>query len=207
MSQHGTKLPQKVASVLDPALDLMAMEALEIRDYWKSRDPALVKVRAGALLTWFHVQYIPTDLYQSFVATAPSESERRQRAFMVGVTKIENLIDTNGDRRPVIAPSGETVTGKRVFQMDELNLISPAYVDEIGGVVNTFSFLPRGSAVSCPLSDICRSALGDRVSRDVEDLRTAATPTSDEAKAQPDRTSSSDGAEPTAAPAMESLTA
>jgi hypothetical protein len=161
---------QKVCSILDPAVDLLAMGET-VRDYIQKRDPALVKTRAGQNPAWFHLRRVPTSLYMRFVAEASSDADRRRRAFQASLVYAENVTLADGRTFSQWEPRGTTAgpNGPIPFVTDQdLDAFTPATVEEIGAIAEARSFLAEGSAITYTLPPTLPRALAHRISQDAE---------------------------------------
>lgn len=75
--------PLKVVSILcDTALDTSPPNGTPILDYERTRDPKLVKARAGEQVTWFTLQPLPGES-QAIVKSYDSP-QREYAAFQIG---------------------------------------------------------------------------------------------------------------------------
>lgn len=142
----------RIVSLLDSALDREAM-AESWNEYLRSRNPELVKQRPGMKLTWFHLRWIPTDVFTQYVDAVDNVAERSRRAFLVGVERIEGWrffddgpIETKGGT----ARYRGSVSELPVWSEAEVNAFPPRYIREIGEVSYLRSFLGRGTEVSYP---------------------------------------------------------
>ena len=186
----------KIVSLADPALDVTAMGKL-VSTYARKRDPALVKEIVGSKLAWFTIRRIPTGLFQRVVLEGVSEADRHRRAFVVGVSSIQNLYCTDERVRERFEPAGNAAAAHgqiSIWTDEQMDLIAPAYVEEIGSVAETYSFLAPNSVVSYVLPQSSVRVLTARVNQDAAE-RLDAAPSS----AGPDSAAPSNG-ENTAVP-------
>lgn len=179
----------RVASVADTALDIQAMtETGEsgrhiIMEYAESRDETLVRALPGEKITWFHVRRLRSSEFIQ-VKQASSDAEQYQRAFAIGVTKIENFAET-GSRTvlPEYTPDGQGQRGQgriSFFTDEQMDRISPAFIEEIGSVVWQRSFLAHMPEVSYQPPPSFRRVLATRLHRVAADAAKAARPQSSE---------------------------
>lgn len=205
--QHATVT--KTVSIADTAVDTQTMGA-KVQDFLKSRDPKLIKIIPGKTPTWFHLRRIPTSIFQRYVATGESEGERRRRAFQCGVSRIDHLVREDGSVAPSVEPTDriETPTGElRIWSERELEMLAPVFIEEIGSVVETQSFLPRGLAVYFQPPRLCLLAWVQRTSQDAAKILEAARQSNEspQPSSQPPEVDAPSD-EATDAPAMESPT-
>lgn len=161
----------RVVCISDTAIDI---DSMDTHRYVRTREEQLVVVNPGQRATWFVLRSIPRSVFTRFVAAAPTESERHERAFSVGVERIEWLDEKN----PTLSPSGEiqAAVGTIPRWTDrDLEGVSPAYVDEVGGVAWWRSFLAHEAAPKFPVRPLFVSVLAARASRLVAEIRKSAT--------------------------------
>jgi len=173
----------RVASVLDPALDLLAMGE-NLRDYIQKRDESLIKTKPGQSPTWFHLRRIPTSVFMRYVSEATSDADRRRRAFQASVKEVTNLTTPEGETAFKWTPSGtiDSKGGPMPFVSDaDLEAFFPSQVDEIGAIAEARSFLAQTSAPSYALPAMCLTALGQLLSRAVEQSASTLAETKPEA--------------------------
>lgn len=201
--------PYRVASVADTAVDLEGMGRAAALKYAETRDPALLKVTLGKTVTWFTLRRVPTSLFNGFVMGGRAQYEQLSRAFMVGVEKVEALVDIEGQHRAVMEPTGEADTprGKiRVWRDVEIDMIPPVFVEDIGNIVLTRSALDPKGEVSYQLPPISLLVFLKRVCPPADENLSDAPLSSDEAKEPPPHSSGDDGDGPTGAAVTESPT-
>lgn len=164
MTWSDSKETLRVVSVMDGALDRAAM-AGEFGEYIRSRNPSLVRELPGARLTWFTLRRIPPSVYQRYVMTAESEPERHRRAFLAGVDSISGWAwSENGPLEDRVGTGRmRTATGEIVCWTDgELEHLPPAYIEEVGALVDMRSFLAGIGVGSYPVPQWLLSALAAR---------------------------------------------
>lgn len=172
----------KVASIADSAMDVHAMGA-GVTEYLRTRDPELVREVPGRKLTWFYLRPIPRSVFSRFVQTGATEDERFERAFKVAVVRVDGL----SAELPSKVPTGsvESATGKiECWKDEELELISPAYVDEIGALAWWRSFLAHEKQVTYPQRRTSLAILATRALQSAAALQTAATQSGSENPSQ-----------------------
>jgi len=137
----------KVVSIEDAALDVFEM-ADSIQAYMLERDFALVQAKPGERLTVFHLGRIRTRAFTQWVQTAATEGERYMRAFQVACARVEHLVTPDGEGIELLTPEGRGTAGAPVTSYisdEQLDLIPPAYVEEIGAVAYQRGRLGKGS--------------------------------------------------------------
>jgi len=165
---NRTTQPIKVVSVLDPALDVVAM-AHDLNVYSRTRDASLLKFKPGVEPTWFWVGRANASMFMTWVHPATSEGERFRRAFQCGVTRIENIEDLDGETHKVMVPTEQqkTPTGVQTYWSDlEISKVPLVFVDEIGSIAFDLSYMGKLNAASFQLPALSRRALGQRLSLD-----------------------------------------
>lgn len=169
----------KVVSTLDPALD---MTSSEVFIYGRDRDFTQLRFLPGEKPTVFHVREVPHGLWEPYVASAESISERYKRAFAAGVERVDNLMQPDGVALQSWSPSFRHPRLKGVVMMtdEECNLFSPAEREEIGYVVYQHSFLQRRIAVAYQLPPLFLELLVARRFRPVESSQSTAADQSSE---------------------------
>lgn len=139
---------KRIVSVFDNALDVVTMGGEPALDYAVTRDEEQLAILPGQEPTWFHTKRITARAFR-WVQEAESVAERQRRAFLVGVTRIDNLTDEEtGAHVATMTPSGEMRIGKGVstkWTDGEMARIAPAYISDVGDWVYGRSFLPRGN--------------------------------------------------------------
>jgi len=199
----------RVASICDTAIDLDGMGMRDAKRYARERDASLVKELPGKRVTWFTLRRIPTSLYQRFVMNAATDGERFTRAFMAAVESIHHLVGMDGEYRALFEPTGEAHTPlgpMKVWRDDALELIPPAYIEEIGSVAMLRSALSPKAKPVYHLPHLSLLALTARISPDVDGTRKTAARLSDEAREQQESPPGDGGGAPTGAPAMAKAT-
>lgn len=143
----------KTISVLDPALDTESLTKKELYSFVTTRDFAIVdgKWVPGMKPTIFHVHEVPHGLWEQYVMSGTSsDQERCLRAFIAGVSKVENLVGEDGVALTAWQPAEQR--GKHILMTDaESARFSPAEREEIGSVIFNHSFLPRRMPLFSPL--------------------------------------------------------
>jgi len=139
--------PYRAVSILDMALDIEAMGE-DVLKYAYERDPSLLRFLPASRPTWFNFKRIPVSVFHKFVAAGATESDRHYRAFMAGCSSIEQIVPLNGGE-PIerLEPTGSihSASGEwTIWKEQEVDLIEPAYVAEMGAVLHTWSGLPKG---------------------------------------------------------------
>jgi hypothetical protein len=206
-----SRKPLIVYSVGDSAIDIDAI-GIKLRDYAQDRDPSVLRFVPGARPTAFHCRDIPTSLYQTWVMTGTTLEEQHRRAFQVGVSQVENLIEhTTGNPRQIVAPTDRMATGNggatiATWSWDELELVSPIYQQEIGSVLLMRSAVPLGYAATYRLPHLSLFAYQTRLQRLADALRGERLQSSAASKAPQAPTDSGDGDAPTDATATERAT-
>jgi hypothetical protein len=141
---HSTK-PLVVYSVLDAAYDAIEMERDSTR-YMRTRDPELVKFVPGIEPTKFYVNRIDSDAFNALVQSQPTDHMQAKESFRLSVSRIENLVSQKtGQTIRVFKPSDtRRISGNLIPSLsdDDLLHIAPCFLQEIGGVAFTRSFLP-----------------------------------------------------------------
>lgn len=195
--QTNKTLP--VISVFDPAIDHAQTGQRDLEKYAETRDASLLKIKTDCAAAVFHVRRLPVHTMTRFVETPASLAERRERAFMAGVERIEGLRDGDGRALPPKAPGKrvETATGETYWwsepeleELIDIGALDKPTLDEIGGVALTRAGLRRGSAPRYRLP----ASLADEWDELVCRLADTQPPTSHPSSAKPE-------AEPTTPPA------
>jgi len=158
-SAHET-LP--VVSLLDAALDATKMDLAE---YARTRDPALVVERPDAKATWFHLRPVDSLTFQMLVQSVSGrEAEKRTRAFQLAVSKVEHLVTVSGTKHVAYVPTDEQrLYGHTYKTLSDAQLgdFAPAYIDEVGEVAYRRGFFPGGRVDTLPALplwlSICRA--------------------------------------------------
>lgn len=204
-----------VVSIADEALDTKAMDRVIGKgedcwtEYMRERDPQWVRCKPGERLTRFYLRPIPTSLFNRYVQTAGSESEKFLRAFQCGVSEIRDApehMQGGGTLRPTREMS--TATGPVLtWGDDEVDSFPPVWAEEIGSIAWARSFLGRttGRVFQPPPSLV--HVLVVRKSRDVVDALEAARQSSGERSSESPQGSESGSGAGTDARAMDSRTA
>jgi len=194
-------------SIVDSALDIDAMGVKEYLAYASSRDVSKLKFHPTAKPTRFELKRIPTSLFQRYVLEGRSEGEQHRRAFMCGVERVRDIVCADGETRAMMDPrhSAQTPGGPfSVWDEDQLELISPVYIEEMGAVAFHRSYLDPKARVYYPLPLSCQRVLERQlVFRVADETLPDAAPSSDdrrEAQAPPPDVR---GDEPTDVPAMD----
>lgn len=136
----------KVVSVWDMAIDAVAMAEVSM-DYARTRDERLLVLVPGKEPTYFHIRRIPASVFP-WVQDGETAFARQRRAFEMAVTRIDNLVGTDGTAVRSMAPSERTRIGAaEVEHMSaaDMALIAPAYIEDVGDWCYGRSFLPPGS--------------------------------------------------------------
>lgn len=127
--------PVRMVSSTDSAVDWLAMDGQGVNRYLETLDESTLRFRAGETPTWFYLGDIPRSVMVRSVKSAPTEIEVRFRAFMWGVTKIENLYGKSGAIYPMIEPQGEAQGPQgtiRYWTDAQIEEVAPIYLEEIG---------------------------------------------------------------------------
>lgn len=138
----------------DPALDLTEKQREE---YAENRpDPSTLAVLPGMKPTVYHVRPISKKMMRQFVSTAEDVTTRATRAFLVGVSRVDNVVNEDtGELLTCVEPTGivKNADGSelRVWNDAELEILSTWAVAEIGAVAFAYSDFPRGIARHYPL--------------------------------------------------------
>lgn len=171
----------RVVSVADMAIDTDAMNemgpggTLQIIRYAETRDPSLLKFVPGEKATWFTIRRLRASEFTRFVRSAPTPNEQYMRAFSIGVTRIEDvrLLES---KQTVAAyePDGSAKRDGgtvRYYTDNQIDEISPAYVEEIGKLVYDRCFLAHAREVCFPLPPSFPLVWTERTYRNVESAR------------------------------------
>lgn len=188
-----------IVSVFDDAIDHAQTGQRNLEKYADTRGAGLLQFKADRAPAVFHVRRIPIHTMTRFVETPASLAERRERAFMVGVERIEGLRDGEGRALPPKAPGKrvETATGETYWwsepeleELIDIGALDKPTLDEIGGVALTRAGLRRGSAPRYRLPASLADEWDELVSR-LADTQAPTAPQSSEKQ----------GGEPTTQPA------
>lgn len=165
----------KVASLLDPAIDLLAMSG-DVADYVRTRDASLLKFKPGMSPAWYSLRRIPTSVYLRNVAEATTDADRRRRAFQMALLEAVDVDTVDGRKRVRIEPTGSVTTHGGVMPVltdADLEAFAPATIEEIGGVADGLSFLAPSIAPEYSVPPSFLAALGAVARRDaVEAIET-----------------------------------
>lgn len=163
---HSNK-PLTVYSVLDSAVNIIEMGRDSTR-YQRTRDPELVKFHDGETPTKFTLRHIDSDAFNAIVQSQPTEEMKFKEAFRLAVSRVDNIVSQKtGQLIAVLTPSDtRTMWGNAIPAMsdDDLLHVAPSFLQEIGGVAFTRSFLPRGSGVYFQLPPSLLAAYTARLS-------------------------------------------
>lgn len=202
----------RVVSIADSALDVAKMNETHasgkpvIMRYLETRDPSLPVALADRKLTWFHLRRLRVSEY-NHVIDASNVHDQRMRAFAIGVTKIDNFVPIGESGPRTWTPDGEQRSGVRTmryFTDEQMDLVSPAFVDEVGEVVRYRSFLAHEPEVFYPPQQSSLQLWTARCVQAAASLVSASRPTSSE-KPSPETPSTTNGGDPdTGASATES---
>lgn len=187
------KTPLRVASIADPAIDVPEMNRTPTGDthgtllirYIVERRPADLRIKAGREndVVWFTVARIATSRFRRFVNAEGDENLRRERAFQAAVVRVDNLVRVDtGTREPTFTPRslrGGEPEAVCAWGADELEMVAPAYVEEIGQIAYTRGFLAHVTAPSFPVLPSFPATLAARGSLDAAPSPTAAVTNSD----------------------------
>jgi hypothetical protein len=136
----------RVLSINDPAIDTARMTQQQIRDYFETRDEAKIApfLKSDARPMWFHVREIPRRLMKQ-VAAVELAAFRNERAFLAGVTAIENLPQGDGFMPGPFAPARDQndMLPEEVLEQREIPF---GITDEIGLLCWDHSFLAGRTA-------------------------------------------------------------
>lgn len=143
----------RTVCTFDPGLDTTRVSLDSMIEFFKGRDIAKVEHAFSATEppTIYTIREIPHQLWESFVACAPTEDERFKRAFMCGVKLVENLYQQDGTRLPTWCGRKTERFGSSqldIMSDEDASMFSPAERLEIGSVAFAHSFLPRRIAAS-----------------------------------------------------------
>ena len=199
--------PFKLYSLADPAVDAESMGD-DCKKYLTDRDIALVKVLPGSTPTVFECRDIRSSAYD-YVMDGATEAEQNKRAFRVGVVKVANLVDQSGDKLGAVLPTGRLQTpagGARFWTDEEIDLVAPVFIQDIGSVLKARGALPFGCTVSFRPPPLLLQVLLAKISHRAEEIHGSLQESSEEAKARARRPSSPDGDEGTDARATASPT-
>jgi len=193
-------MPWKTISVLDPALEHARMRTDDgtfvddVRQYISTRDlDWLVPkyVRTSERPAVFELRDIPNTRITSYVMQGSSDEEKFQRAFVVAVERVDDLVRaTDGRAFSVFEPSGTMrwADGERAICTDaELDYFPYTVIQEIGSAALTRSFLPRASVAGYQLPHISAYMLGTLVLRSADASPSTAVPSSEEDTPQAER--------------------
>lgn len=197
-----------VVSVNDAAVDVAAMGTRSIGKYVRERDAELLQFVKGEKPTWFELRRIPTSLFTRYIMEGRSDSEQYLRAFICGVERVRDLVDVNGEFRALLEPLGEahTPTGTlKVWRDEDVDLIPPVYVEEIGSVALIQSMLSPKARASCQLPPMSLLGLTGRTFQPVAETLEDALQSSEEARERPPSSSDADGGVVIGAPVTETL--
>lgn len=175
--------PLEIVSIGDTALDREAMGA-NVAKYATTRDPSLLVFKEGVSPTWFVLQPIETGLFLRGVMREGDEIGRFVAAFGLAVKEIRALTTSDGRNVQLFRPEGylTTASGRRFMWSDEeLSLVSPAVVMEIGSVAFARSFLDPKAGGGFPPPPHWELVLQTATFRDAE-LTGATRPSSKSAK-------------------------
>lgn len=174
----------RVVSVHDEAIDTARMTAGEMATYIDARDEKLIApfIKPGAQPMWFHVGEIQRRLWSPFVNAVDVDSVRFERAFMAGISMVENVPQDDGPVLPTWVPDDRSKLG--AMSDKSLERFDPGVVDEIGCVVWDHSFLARKTARSYRLPHTSRVALSARDFRRAESSPSSQATSSDAASSE-----------------------
>lgn len=150
----------RVVSVLDPAIDRDVMTVADMNEYVRTRDFSKLRFVPGVEPQVYHIREIPHGLWERYVKSAStlSDEERWRRAFLCGVTRVENLYQRDGTTIPDWDPP-KAAPGLDVMADAALERFWPAEREEIGALVLHHSFLHPRIAPSYPLPPMCLARL------------------------------------------------
>lgn len=188
----------RVASIADTAIDTKAMSEpgesgrMLVTEYLENRDPDLVKAVPGSKVTWFYTRRLRSGEFNTYVRTASTDQEQYQRAFAIGVVKIENFSEVGSKNViPEYKPDGEGRQGQgsiSYFTDDQLDAIAPAFIEEIGAVIWQRSFLAHMPEVSYPPRPSSKLVWANRRYQDAVDVANLARAQSSEPPPEADPT-------------------
>lgn len=130
----------KTVRMYDPAIDA-SCDDKPITEFARTRDLSALTFTPGKRPVFYHVKLIDHDLFDSYVQTAGSDSERNARAFQCAVERVENFTALSGEHFLSWVPTGQQA-GAPYVSDDEKKLFSPADRQEIGAVAYWRNFLP-----------------------------------------------------------------
>ncbi len=144
------------------------------------------------------------------VRNQPTQADKHEAAFSLGLVSVDNLPDVNGQPYMWRRPSDGTGRDKPIPDSILDECFDEATIQEIGMVILNRSFLARTSGQWFPLPAICRDAISASLYRRAELMResssSAATKPPAAEVTPPLPTSSPAGDVSTGATAMESAT-
>lgn len=153
--------PTKVVATVDPAVDLLAMASTytnpnenDFARYLRDREFSLVKLHPGMKAAVFHIRRIPTSVYNTYVGEAISERQLYHRAFQMGVTQVDSLVDNDDVTHASLVPTGsrQTPAGEiKIWTDREMELFNHLFIIEVGHVANELSCLLKGNELNCRL--------------------------------------------------------
>lgn len=167
----------RVVSIYDSAIDRMAMPSEGI-EYAKLRDQVndTLAFHDGKVPTWFEYRYL-TRSQRRWVQKAPDIYERNERAFRLGIVRIEHLATTGRTVIAELKPAGTlSIPGAGrddALSDEQLDLVPDPFIEDIGGVIYHRSFLAHEPAISYPLPPSLLAGLTGVASRRADGQRTS----------------------------------
>lgn len=162
--------PYVVYSLIDPAVDVPAMGQRACQKYLADPESNEARIVSGARPTRYHVR--PLTVHErNWVREAPSDAARWLRAFSVGVTQADDLVDISGRRHNgASAPTDKLRLGPSEVSLwgyEELSLFVPLAIDEVGSHIWRRAELGKASELRFPLPDMYLRTLAARLSQSV----------------------------------------
>lgn len=147
----------RVVRVYDPAIDFDSISQATWDEYITTRDVDLIDGKwypdQQPVMFWCR----PLTLSERRDVLARPESERNERAFAYGVTRVDNLYVVGGGRRQWMRP--ESGAKPRPLSDQALEAFAADDVIHVGQVVISRSFSSPDRPLFVPLLDTCRDAL------------------------------------------------
>lgn len=168
MQLESEKLTQ-VVSVLDPAIDLEAMDIKIFGKYSEEREVESLKFKPAHKPAVFHLRRARGAEWAWVMEAQENTFEQRRRAFSVCCMTAKD-VESDVDGRFLSQLSISRQGNISAWKDSDLEHIPTAYIDDIGGYAYQRSFLPRGSraqylpprSVSLALRTILASSLRAR---------------------------------------------
>jgi hypothetical protein len=181
--------PEKFKTICsnDPAIDTTKIDVKVYVDYLNKRE-SLDSIRHAFSTdgpTIYCIREIPSA-YWDWVDEPDNFSLKYKRAFMYGVERVENLMQTDGTRLGSVSGSKTVPCGNTqidVMQEHDLKYFSPLERQEIGAVAYQHSFLHRKIESDYPLQPASLRLLERREFLSVAASRTSPATPSEEPSA------------------------